>query len=811
MFPAMFSFTLRRPRFGEWRGWLPPLALALAMFAVLTALGGDRGYFYRPYAIHNQLTHKTLAIAGNLSYEHNFRMATRIWRDEDGEFEYRMYGRFPIGGFALIKLATAPFGDDLAAKLLAARLLMMAAFCGAAALVYLSIARIAGSRWIALAATSLGFSGLNALYFADAVSNETSPEMFGAALVFHGMVGFVLGGRFRQLLVKVCVALFLGGWHVYALLLPFIALGLGGEAVALARAAAASGGGAKAARSALAALVRSRYAALAAAAVLFGSTLLALNLANEYNVSLVDLRSSALYAAMRRLGLTDTYDAMPELAWGAFAGRQLHRAGVAAMPYGVVRAVGYDLPEEEPLMDAGAPAALGAAATAAGLAAIALVPGRRRVLAASAVLFGFCWTLPMRYNSFDDLHVHEGLWYTALALALFTLALVGARRWLGGRLGGVLAVGAAALAATVFALSAFHAGRMQQLDARQTQIAKAALADFSAIRGTTRGKRVALIKPERESQDTVIIDIFEGQAAYYLSGSYFTPKFLDVCDPRAADYAVSRYRDDGSAHLLTPDNSIAFLYEKPAERCRETRRRLESSEPAARSVYDVYLEDVRLRHLKADCAAADYKARFFARAYAANPDDLPENYREHGYEPRYGWFGDRGWRFDGACLMTLHMPRYEIARIETGQQAADGEYLWSVSIIVPPSDETLARYEGAYQAVRSSGAPAARSGFDLYLDGGALYYLKEPCAESDARGRFFLSVHPSDAGDLPPERRALGHDSLNFDFEPPAGAVFNGKCMAARELPDYGIARIETGQDAPGGGRLWTAEIAVGE
>ena len=808
----MFIFAFLRPRFAEWRGWLPPLALTLAMFAVLAALGGDRGHLHRPSMLHNQLTAKTLSIAENLSYEHNFRMASRIWRNDDGGFEYKMYGRFPIGGFALVKLATAPFGDDLAAKLLAARVLALAAFCGAAALVYLSIARIAGRRWIALAATLLGFSGLNALYFSDAVSVEASADMFGAALVFHGMVAFVLDGRFRQLLVKVCVALFLGGWHVYALLLPFIALGLGGEAVALARAAAAaSSDRAKAARRALGALIRSRYAVLAAAAVLFGSALLALNFANEYNVSLIDERSSTLYSAMRRLGLTSMYDANPDLAWDAFARRQLHRAGVAVMPYGVVRAVGYDLPPEEPLMDAGAPAVLGAAATAAALAAIALVPGRLRLLAASAVLFGFCWTLPVRHNAYDYQHVYEGLWYTALALALFTLALVGARRWLGGRFGGVLAVGAVVLAATAFALSAFHAGRMQQLDARQTQLAKTALADFSAIRETTRGKRVRVVRPARESLDSAAIAVYYQHMNYYLAGSYFAHKSPEVCDPLGADYTLSHYRDDSSAYLLTPDNSIAFLYEKPAERCRETRRRLESSEPAARSVYDVYLEDVRLRHLKADCAAADHEARFFARAYAADPDDLPENYREHGYEPRYGWFGNHGLSFDGACLMTLHMPRYEIARIETGQQAADGEYLWSVSIIVPPSAETLARYEGAYQAVRSSGEPAARSGFDLYLDGGALYYLKEPCAESDARGRFFLSVHPADADDLPPERRALGHDSLNFDFEPPAGAVFNGKCMAARELPDYGIARIETGQDAPGGGRLWTAEIAFGE
>ena len=64
-------------------------------------------------------------------------------------------------------------------------------------------------------------------------------DPFGAALVFHGMVVFVQEGRFRQLLAKTCAALFLG-WRVYALILPFIALGLGGEAIALLRAAVSS-------------------------------------------------------------------------------------------------------------------------------------------------------------------------------------------------------------------------------------------------------------------------------------------------------------------------------------------------------------------------------------------------------------------------------------------------------------------------------------------------------------------------------------------------------------------------------------------
>ena len=240
--PPMPASIPIRPRLARWRDWLP-LAVLLAALASALALGGDRSYFYRPSDIlHNEVTAKNLAIAGNMSPKHGFRLATRIWRDEGGGFGYDLYGRFPIGGYALIKLAILPFEGDLAAQLLAARVLMLLMFCGAAVFAYLALARIAGDRWIALAAVLFAFSSLYALYYADSVAGETVMDLFGVMLVFHGMVVFAQEGRFRQLLVKTCAALLLG-WHVYALVLPFALWGFGGEAFAFARANAGSSGG----------------------------------------------------------------------------------------------------------------------------------------------------------------------------------------------------------------------------------------------------------------------------------------------------------------------------------------------------------------------------------------------------------------------------------------------------------------------------------------------------------------------------------------------------------------------------------------
>ena len=811
----MFSYALRiRPRLSEWRGWFP-LAILLAAMASVFALGGDRGYFYRG-DVHGEASVRTLAIAELLSPAHGFRLARSVWRDEDGGFEYDPYSRFPIGGYALIKLATLPFGSDLAAKLLAARVLMMAMFCGAALFAYLAVVQVAGGRWAALAAVSLAFSGLYALHYADAVFNEGVMDLFGAALAFHGMVEFARGGRFRQLALKTCAALLLG-WHVYALILPFAVLGFVGEAAAAARRAASSDGGAiAAARAAGGAFVRSRYVALSGGAILFGGALLAFNLAGEFSAYDGNKALSKLPTVRSmtdRFGHTGTYIGADGTEWDGFLRQQFYRVGVMSAPYAVVRAVGGDfrIPEFAPPL---APTLWGAAATGAALAGLAAFRGRYLIPMASIILFGFCWALPMRYNTYYPLHAHEGIPYIGVALVLFSAALIAVRRALGGRIGGAAVAGTGALAALVFALSVLLAGQTGR-DADQAEREKTMFADFNAIADIIEGKRVLLVSSPPEWGDDR--GFRRHPPYYYLSGSYWRTAYgCANVTPGAADFAISRHRHE-DLDLLTPENRVAFLYgaPNPLELCRAERRLLESSEPAARSEFDVYFQANAnaLRYLKAPCAPEDYEAPFFVYAYPENANDLPDEFRDSGFQGFSPAIFDEVKVFDGACLMTLYLPYdpipyYPISAIETGQYISGGGRVWEVAITPPPSAARVALYEKIYQAT-ASGEPAARAGFDLYLDGDALTYLKEPCSEDDTRGRFFLSVHPSDLDDLPAERREIGHESLNFDFAPPAGVIFNGKCMITRQLPSYAIERIQTGQDAPGGARLWSADVST--
>ena len=206
-----------------------PLVLLLLALATLFLLGGDREYFYRESA-HDWNSSRTLAFAENLSFRHNLLIFDYQSRDAAGNLQYPSpYNRYPLGGYALVKLAILPFGDtDFRAKIYAARMLMLLLFSAAAVLSYHSLARIIGSRWDALTVTLLAFSSYYVLYHADNISNEVTIDLFAVMLAFHGMTVFVQEGRFRQLLVKSCLALLLG-WHVYAFLLPFIAFGLAAE------------------------------------------------------------------------------------------------------------------------------------------------------------------------------------------------------------------------------------------------------------------------------------------------------------------------------------------------------------------------------------------------------------------------------------------------------------------------------------------------------------------------------------------------------------------------------------------------------
>jgi len=497
------------------------------------------------------------------------------------------------------------------------------------------------------------------------------------------------------------------------------------------------------------------------------------------------------------------------LNWTSFAAIRLFRAGGAALPYAFSWQYGHHPSPHYPPLPV---VSVGVLAVGGALVGAALAR-RHRALWAALALFGFFWAIPMRVNAAAAWHDFEAAFYVGVPLALVGLALMGARRIWGER----AAVAAALAAVAVFAVSAFQiqTGKLAG-DSENTEILKAEMADYDAVRAKTRGKVVAVSPDIYETRSYSEIKYLD----YYLAGSvlakgesrFAQPSFAQMA---RADFVVSRRPDYGGAGFtpLTPENRDIFLHAveiAPLDFYRAERRRAESAEPAARSVFDLYLDGDTLYYVKDPCAEYDARGRFLLSVYPVDIADLPKDRRARGHDSLNFDFAQRGTPvFDGACMAKAPLPNYGIAAIETGQWIPGVEEIWRVAINPPLSAKSVAYYESVYAEIMASGAPLIRSEFDVYYkEGDTLTYLKESCDESDTRARFFLSVRPVNLAILSQDRRAIGHDGLNFDFSP-HGIVFNDKCMIRRDIPDYEIARISTGQYIPDKGETWRADAKL--
>ena len=655
------------------------LWLLLLALSTLFLCSFDKGYFYRP-GIGDSNTARNLAIAENLSPTTYFRSFTGLRPGSGDAPAYEMYNRFPVGGYALIKLAILPFGNDLSARILAARMLMLLLFSAAALLAFHSLARITSHRWTALAATLLAFSSYYMLLYGNAVGVEYSVDLFAVMLVFHGMVVFVQEGRFRQLLAKTCVALLLG-WHVYAFLLPFLILGLAGEATR-----ARKDGTAVWPRvcSAAAAVLRSRYMALGVFAVLFGAAVLGFNFANEYaalggETPVTELPS--VQSMLLRTGLDRDFDTpFDRVGWLRFFRQQFLRVCVASVP-SVLKDWGVDLLESFPSVRLSAPSLSGpalsvyillllmvvVASTAVVCLARRLLARRHRMLLATLALSGFFWALPIRHNTGDPSHAHEALYYVGVPLVLYSLLLL----WVHKRWGHRPVAGLAVAALLAFVVSTFQMERRFRLDARAAEIQQTGAAEFGTIRETTRGKVVLFpgsVEPGEWSMQVAQTHyLWDPGRRYYLAGSVWTRSRDVEVAARAADFIVSPDRVESDA-LLTPGNQLVFLYDSAGiddllEFYRAAYQRVVSGEPAARSYFDVYLRDDALVHVREPCVEEDTRGGIFVNMIPEDRKDLPGG---------HGSFIRGPMLFEGKCIAAFPLPDYPISGIRTGQAIRGG-------------------------------------------------------------------------------------------------------------------------------------------
>ena len=778
---------------GRLRKWTP-FAILLAMTLAWLGMGLDRDYFYRPLG-HSSQSAETLAMADNLSPSRAFLIFRRMYLRADGEIGYNYYGRFPLGGYALVRLATLPFESDLAAKILAARTLMLAMFGGAALLFYLALARALRNRWAALGGVALALSGNYTLYYSDMVDTQGVMAMFGLALAFHGMAVFGEdGGRFRQLALKAGAAILLD-WMAFALILPFALFGAA-RAAALAWRRREDGGGA---RAAFFAAARSRHAAIGAITLAVGILALGYNLANEYAA----LRGETPMSEMPSFESAASRVSGEGVSWQRFLRTELYRAGTAHLSLALPR-YGDGLTRQGNWWE-GWTIAAGAASIIACAAALFRARKRAPILISLAAAV-FVWDLLIRQHVIN--HNFPAAFHFMPALALFSLALL----YLGERFGQRIAAVIALAAVAAFALSAIQ---LNAVSHRQDAVEKAILADYETARRMTRDK-IVYFDPSIGANRSAG---FPHDAAFYISGATlidFNYGGListegEEMQPRAesADFVLRRGRLEG-AKSLTPNNHEMFLYdprEVSARLAAEYARLAESAEPAARGAFDIYADGGALIYAKRPCDADDTRPRFFLHAYAADFYDLPKERRFEGFEGLDFRFGEHGTIFGDTCMARAELPQYAISKIDTGQFASGDGRLWSAELRFDVDMDE--RFRKAYQNA-ALGEPAARSVFDVYLTDGAAVFVKEPCSADDARGRFLLSAYPSDSGDLEDGRGEAGHNSLNFSFAD-YGGIVDGRCVMRRPLPNYDLERLEVGQWIPGGDTLWRAEISVGD
>lgn len=110
----------------------------------------------------------------------------------------------------------------------------------------------------------------------------------------------------------------------------------------------------------------------------------------------------------------------------------------------------------------------------------------------------------------------------------------------------------------------------------------------------------------------------------------------------------------------------------------------------------------------------------------------------------------------------------------------------------------------------AEGVPTIRSNFNVYLDTNRLIYSKSSsCTDQDHDANFFLHVEPVSLNDLPEHRKQYNFDNLNFTLKN-QGARYKEHCIASVRIPDYPIARIETGQFTPER-RIWQETIELRE
>lgn len=618
--------------------------------------------------------------------------------DEFGNLGYSLYGRFPPGGYALIKLVTFAFENDLSAGIYAARMLMLILFVGTVVLAYWSLCRLTSSKWVAVSATALAFSSAYFLYFNDLISTEFGIDLFGCMLVFHGMTIFVMEGRFRQLVIKSCIALLLG-WHVLAVLVPFVALGLFKKVFVDSAIIRVHGGISKGflskIRMGFTAAFTSRYIVLGIIVASFSILVLVGNIGHQYyyhnigndlNTKLGDL--PIFEAATRRLGTSAdsqyTQTQIESTEWPSFLRGQFVRIGIMSIPFALP---GYS--SVPSWWEGNSPigvSELQNLLTGIVVVGICVVGGffaRYRLLIMTAVLAGFTWAIPWRYNVV--FHRWEALYYVGLPLVAFALIFTLVRK-----LSSELFVGSiSVITVLIFGFSSFQMSSASDDSRFSAEFHQTMMDDFDIIRQFTKDSSVLVPVTLGRSEEVIEFSGSGYGLFYYLSGSsiVFNGPWCsaDKVDfiPDEVDFIIQTRRD--MPGLLTPNNQMVYLYDQYVYE-KEIDGFINDNEALySFAGLEVYLTgDRRLLYIADRCVIDRLllKSQFFLDIIPVVVSDLPAQRRSYGYD-RFDFYFDEHYVLDTKRhILAFKLPDYDILSIRAGQLTSDGDLIWE-SILSP--------------------------------------------------------------------------------------------------------------------------------
>ena len=811
------------------RAW--PFGTLLLVLATAFLMPEDRDYF--PTYQHG-FGREDMTVAMNLSLPPGF-LYHRVTRRDDGRLRYTPYHRRPVTGHALTKLAMAPFAGDLSAQLEAARTLALLFWCAAAMLAYLALARLTGSRTTALLATLFAFSSHYMLQLNNVVANEVSMDLFGVALTFHGMVVFARTRRFGQLAAKACAALLLG-WHAYALIGPFVVIGLAAAAMAAWRRAGRGGR----LRALTGGLRRSRHALLGVVAVLFGAGVLGGNLVLE-SAALDDrllMKTPTVHSILRRSGVITMYHCCGKLYCHDFSRSVFRRVGVAALPHIVY---GWHDGTQALMLDIGP----GGGGLVGGVGVVATIltagllwAGPHFRMLAPLALCGFCWALALPCQVYAPGHYHEGIFYFGVPLAGWALALLllrhaaaraferrgraapggkSTRRWLGVT---VVRRPQWALTATVLGTAlAFAAGHKHWLKKnqhpREAATQRDLMAEFDAIRQMLDGRDVLVCLSYLSAHHA--LPIAHAEKAYFwdylVAGAvpWYSEKLRGAAHwrQRGAPSWVLCPERVGVQSLRTPTHRHWFLYDSLgavdaiAGAWRREYKQVDATPPVIRSAWNVHWDGGTLTYLKARCEDADMEGRFVLLVTSA--DGLPAG--TDTWSDKSGLLLRNLQRFDDRCMMRIPLTNPRSVRTAFHPHRNErGARVWRATFRLD-RDALRAAGRAAFGTAWAKPSPSVE-GFRVRPYGNALVYVRAPCdLADDVEARFFLHATPVAAAAPPPARRQAGFENLDFDFGE-HGAVVDGACVAEVPLPDHPVTDIRTGQFAAGA-EIWSARLAI--